>query len=80
MIRATVVQAMFLVTLIAAGNDPAWAKRKSTPEDRAKAVYEILVQATPQGRLPYLDDLLAKKAQGGLSEYVKERIAAGSCK
>ena len=46
----------------------------------ALKVYEILAHATPEARLPYLDDLLAKREQGKLSEYVKGKVAGGSCK
>lgn len=41
----------------------------------ALKVYEVLVKSKPQGRLPFLDDLLVKRAQGNLVEYVKKQVA-----
>jgi hypothetical protein len=43
----------------------------------ALTVYEILVKAMPQGRLPFLDELLEKRSQGQLVEYVKGKVATG---
>jgi hypothetical protein len=42
----------------------------------ALKVYEVLVKAIPQGRLPFLDELLKKQSQGQLLEYVKGEVAA----
>jgi hypothetical protein len=41
----------------------------------ALKVYEILVKSKPQGRLAFIDDLLVKRAQGNLVEYVKKQVA-----
>ena len=43
----------------------------------ALKVYSAFVKTMPQGRLPLLDELLEKQAQGHLSEYVKAQVAAG---
>ena len=45
--------------------------------EAALNVYETLVKEIPEGRLPFLDDLLAKRAQGHLTEFVKEGTATG---
>jgi hypothetical protein len=34
-------------------------------------------KAMPQGRVPFLDELLEKQSQGHLSEYVKAKVATG---
>ncbi len=41
----------------------------------ALKVYEILVKSKPEGRLPFLDDLLVKRAEGHLVEYVTTQTA-----
>jgi carboxypeptidase Q len=45
----------------------------------ALKVYEIFVKAMPEGRLPFLDDLLAKRGDGTLRAHMKEAVAEG-CK
>jgi hypothetical protein len=45
--------------------------------EAALNVYEILVKQIPEGRLPFLDDLLEKRAQDHLAEYVKDRTVTG---
>ncbi len=40
----------------------------------ALKVYEIFVKAMPEGRLPFLDDLLAKRGDGTLRDHMKEAV------
>ena len=43
----------------------------------ALKVYEIFVKAMPEGRLPFLDDLVAKRNDGTLQAHMKEAVVAG---
>jgi len=45
----------------------------------ALRTYELLLKSNPKDREPYLDDLLQKRDNGTLAEFVKER-AASACK
>jgi len=45
----------------------------------ALKVYEILAKLMPEGRLPFLDDLLKKRDTGTLADYMRDAVAKG-CK
>lgn len=40
-------------------------------------VYEVFVQAVPDGRLPFLDDMLKRRDDGTLATYMAEAVPKG---
>lgn len=46
----------------------------------ALTVYEVIVRAHPEARLEFLDDLLRKRDEGKLSEYVRAKVPTESGK
>ena len=39
-------------------------------------VYSYFVEKVPEGRMPFLDELLQKRAEGKLEEHLKEKVAS----